>query len=426
MIRLPELRKLSRSFSRNARLFLLGTFLMGLGHGSLWVHMNLYFRTLGLGEATIGRILSAGSFGMVLISLPAAIWIDRFRAQRVFTLSAIAFALAMSLQLTLTDTRLLLAASLATMVGFSVHWVAAAPFIMRNAEQSERTELFGIASALETLATVVSAFGAGYVAIRLGTLLDSELLGLRYTLYAVAGLSFLAVIPFAAIRSDPITGPGGDWRRYVVARDWKLLGKICLPSFLIGCGAGLTIPFLNLYFRERFGQDPAQIGVFFAIAQILTMVGFLVGPILARRFTHVRSIVATELFSIPFFLVLAIADRLWLAVAAFWIRGALMNMNHPISSAFSMEIVPPDQQATTNSMRMLSWNLSWMCMTPLGGWLIEQYGFAPNMIGTMGLYLIASVTFWGFFRGWTVEAGPPGRTPATAGTTPPRATPDDA
>ena len=426
MTAIADPRKWGRSFSRNARLFLLGTFLMGLGHGSLWVHMNLYFRTLGLGEAAIGRILSAGSLGMVLVSLPAAIWIDRFRAQRVFALSAAAFALAMGFQLTLTDPRLLLAASLATMVGFSVHWVAAAPFIMRNANQSERTELFGVVSALETLATVASAFGAGFLASRLGHFLDSELLGLRYTLYGVAGLSLLAVVPFAAIRSDPIAGPGADWRRYIVARDWKLLGKICLPSFLVGCGAGLTIPFLNLYFRDRFGQDPAQIGTLFAVAQVLTMAGFLAGPILARRFTHVRSIVATELLSIPFFLILAIADRLWIAVAAFWIRGALMNMNHPISSAFSMEIVPPDQQATTNSMRMLSWNLSWMFMTPLGGWLIERHGCAPNMVGTMGLYLIASVTFWRFFRGWTVERGAPARPSFGAGPTPSGATPDGA
>jgi hypothetical protein len=53
-------------------------------------------------------------------------------------------------------------------------------------------------------------------------------------------------------------------------------------------------------------------------------------------------------------------------------------------------------------MRMLSWNLSWMCMTPFGGWLIERQGFTPNMIGTMGLYLIAAGVFWYFFHGWRI------------------------
>ena len=394
-----------RSFSRNARLFLIGTFLMGLGHGSLWVHMNLYFRTLGLGEATIGRILAAGSLGSVLISIPAAVWVDRFPAQAIFMLAAAGFGSAFLLQLFLPDPALLYMAALATGMLFMVHWVAAAPFIMRNASPEQRTELFGVASALETLATVVSAFGAGFAARRLGAQFNSELLGLRYALAATAGLALVAVIPFAKIRSRPLVSERRGIREYVMARDFRLLGKICLPAFLVGCGAGLTIPFLNLYFRTRFGQDPQRIGIFFAVAQCLTMAGFLSGPLLARRFGHVRAIVTTELLSIPFFLILAIADRLWLAVAAFWLRGALMNMNQPVSSAFAMEIVPAEHQASTNSMRMLSWNLSWMVATPVGGWLIEHHGFTPNMVGTMGLYLFAAGLFWSFFRLYAVGGG---------------------
>jgi hypothetical protein len=64
------------------------------------------------------------------------------------------------------------------------------------------------------------------------------------------------------------------------------------------------------------------------------MAGFLLGPTLARRFSHVKAIVVTELLSIPFFLILALADRLWLAVAAFWFRGALMNMNRWVSTCW--------------------------------------------------------------------------------------------
>ena len=89
-----------------------------------------------------------------------------------------------------------------------------------------------------------------------------------------------------------------------------------------------------------------------------------------------------------------------------------MNMNHPVSNAFSMEIVPPDQQATTNSVRMLSWSISWMVTTPLGGWMIERYGFTPNMVGTMGLYLVSCGLFWGFFRGIVIPVT--GRAPTIA------------
>jgi predicted MFS family arabinose efflux permease len=375
---------------------------MGLGQGSLWVHMNLYYRTLGFGEATIGRILSAGSLGTVLISIPAALWIDRFAAQSVFLLAAAGFAGTFALMLLLPQPGLILVAALATGMLFTVHWVAAAPFFVRNSSPEQRTELFGFASAVETLATILAAFGAGFAARHVGARLGSSLLGLRYTLLVVAGLTLLAVIPFGRIRSAPAVAETRRLKEYLAARDYRLLGKICLPAFLVGCGAGLTIPFLNLYFRNRFGQDPQQIGGFFAVAQVLTMVGFLLGPILARRFGHVRAIIVTELLSIPFFFLLAIADRLWIAVAAFWFRGALMNMNQPVGAAFAMDIVPRDQHAATNSMRMLAWNLSWMITAPIGGWLIEKHGFAPNMVATMGLYLVAAASFWVFFRGYRV------------------------
>jgi MFS family permease len=401
---LAHLYRTSRAFSRNARLYLAGTFLMGLGHGSLWVHMNLYYRTLGIGEATIGRILSMGSLGTVLMSIPAAVWVDRFPAQGVFMLAAGGFGAAFMLQLFIPSVPLIHLVSLLTGMLFTVHWVAAAPFFMRNAGPDERTELFGFASALETLATIASAFGVGFAARRLGAYFGSELLGLRYALATTAFLTIFAIFPFARIRSAPLATERRSFVQYLMARDFRLLGKLTFPGFLVGCGAGLTIPFLNLYFRDRFHQDPQQIGGFFAVAQILTMAGFLMGPILARRFTHVRTIVFTELLSIPFFLLLAIAGQLWIAVAAFWMRGALMNMNQPVSSAFAMEVVPVDQQASTNSMRMLAWNLSWMVTTPLGGWLIERHGFTPNMIATMGLYLVSAALFWVYFRDTVIGA----------------------
>jgi predicted MFS family arabinose efflux permease len=366
--------------------------------------MNLYYRTLGIGEATIGRILSMGSLGTVLMSIPAAVWVDRFPAQGVFMLAAGGFGAAFMLQLFIPSVPLIHLVSLLTGMLFTVHWVAAAPFFMRNAGPDERTELFGFASALETLATIASAFGVGFAARRLGAYFGSELLGLRYALATTAFLTIFAIFPFARIRSAPLATERRSFVQYLMARDFRLLGKLTFPGFLVGCGAGLTIPFLNLYFRDRFHQDPQQIGGFFAVAQILTMAGFLMGPILARRFTHVRTIVFTELLSIPFFLLLAIAGQLWIAVAAFWMRGALMNMNQPVSSAFAMEVVPVDQQASTNSMRMLAWNLSWMVTTPLGGWLIERHGFTPNMIATMGLYLVSAALFWVYFRDTVIGA----------------------
>ena len=388
-----------RAASPNTRRFLFGSFLMGIGHGAIWVHLNLYFRTLGFGEATIGQIISASSLGVVLVSLPAAVSIDRFRSEHIFMMTAAGFSVTQIVILFFPWPLVLMAGSLLSGMFFTVHLVAAAPFFMRNAVEAHRTELFGLSSALETLATVLSAFGVGVLAQVLTSYFGSEMLGLRGALTVAALLSLTAVVPFSRIRSRPFGKQRRRWRDYVYSRSMGLILKLSFPAFLVGCGAGLTIPFLNLYFRDRFQQGPAEIGLYFSIAQVITMAGFLAGPILARRFTHVRAIVATELLSIPFFLLLALAGHLWIALLAFWMRGALMNMNQPVSNAFAMEIVPEDQQTVTNSFRTFSWNLAWMITTSLGGWLIERRGYAMNMFLTMGLYLLAASLFWTFFSG---------------------------
>jgi predicted MFS family arabinose efflux permease len=359
--------------------------------------MNLYYRALGLGEGTIGRILSAGSLGTVLAALPAAVWVDRVPAQVVFVAAALGFVGALGAQLATSHWAVLALAAAITRALFTVHWVAAGPFFMRNAGDRDRLELFSFAMALETLATVVSAAGVGALADAFTRASGSELHGLRLALLAAAAAALLAVLPFARIRSGPPAAARRAVRDYFKARNWPLLGRLTLPAFLVGCGAGLIIPFLNLYFRDRFGQPPRSIGAYFSVAQLITMLGYLAGPLLARRIGSVRAVVATELLSIPFFLILALARDLRLAVAAFWIRGALMNMNHPVSASFSMSVVDPDDQTVTNSVRELAWNSAWMVSTQVGGVLIERAGYALPMFITMSLYAVAATLFFIFF-----------------------------
>lgn len=401
------------TFSRNARLYMVGTFLMGVGHGAAWVHLNLYYRGLGLGEETIGQVLSTGSLGTVLMAIPAALLIDRVPAKRVFTVASVGYALSLGGQLLTSDPWVLRGLALTAGMSFTVHWAAAAPFFMRNSDGRDRIYLFGFAHAIETVATIVAAVGVGTAVGRL-TSVYSEVAAYRIALSGVAFLSLCALGAFLLIDSRPPVRTGRGLREYLVARDWRLLGKIVFPAATVGMGAGLIIPFLNLYFKERFGQSPLQIGGVYAMSQFFMVFGFLLGPSVARRLGIVRTVAGTELASIPFFLLLAFTGHLPVAVFAFWMRGALMNMNHPLLTNFAMEIVSEDQQAVTNSLRMLAWNLSWMVSTQAGGWLIEHHGFTLPMMITIALYALSSVlTFW-FFRD-RLEVGKAPREDAVAG-----------
>ncbi|MEZ4648469.1 MAG: MFS transporter [Candidatus Eisenbacteria bacterium] len=393
-------------FQHNARAYLVGTFLMGLGHGAVWVHLNLYYRAIGLGEETIGRLLASSSLGTVLMAIPAALLVDRVPAQFVFAGAAIGYAVAIGSQLFAPNAWVLSALAVLAGMSFTVHWAAAAPFFMRNSTSQERIYLFGFSHAIETTATILAAVGVGWISRMAAARVGSELLGLRWALVVVAAVSFAALFAFLRIDSPPPAERSRRLLSYLKPKDWRLIVRLIVPSALVGLGAGLIIPFLNLYFRDRFGQNPFEIGGFFAVSQFFTVLGFLSGPAVAKRFGIVATVCLTQLLSIPFFLTLAFTQSLHLAVLSFWMRGSLMNMNHPLMTNFAMEIVGPDQQSVTNSLRMLAWNLSWMVSTQVGGYVIERHGFSPPMLMTIGLYFVATILTWVFWRDRT-QVGKP-------------------
>lgn len=381
-----------RGFSRNARLFLCGTFFVSLGFGTFWVLLNLYFKELGLGESTIGRVLSTAAVGTCLVSIPAAVLIDRFPAQRVLMAAAFFGMLGYAGQLLPVPVAWVAVASGVAGAGFTVHNIAAAPFFMANARAEERLELFGLHPAVETLAGVVGALGGGLLPRLVVAHGGTAVAGYRLTLGLAALCMLISFVPYLAIRATPGTGRRVPLNEYWKARDWRILVKLATPAFLVGTGAGLIIPFLNLYFRGRFSLQSDAIGRIFAVSQILSVFGFMVGPLMARRLGRIRSAVTTELLSIPFFLTLAFTHQLWAAIGAFWLRGALMNMNQPIVNNFAMEIVPDDQHAVTNSFLSFTWNAAWMVSAQVGGWLIERYGFTVPMLITVGFYITGSLT----------------------------------
>ena len=388
-------------FSRNARLFLVGIFFVGLNYSIFMLLLNLYFKELGFTEDLIGEILSLGAWGMAIISVPAALIIPKVQIKQILILSVLFTGILCLLQASLVDRTQLLLASLFLGMMRSLTWVAAAPFMMRNSTPKERTYLFSLHFGTYLLAAIIGSLGGGYLPNLFSHYVGSEAIAFRYSLYLSVFLSVLALIPFTMItpekkRAELPTHKKG-WDKKLLTERGILLLKLCLPFFILGLGAGLIIPFLNLYFRDRFLLPARTIGIFFALLQFFMLAGILIGPLLSKRFGMIKTVVSTQLSSIPFMLVLAFTYNLPLAVFCFLFRGALMNMSQPISTNFAMEKVKEKEQALTNALLMLSWTGSWAVSANLGGRLIKAYSFTPPLLITVGLYVISSVLYYIFF-----------------------------
>ncbi len=388
-------------FSRNARLFLVGIFFTGLSYAVFILLLNLYFKELGFTEDLIGEVLSFTAWGMTIISVPAALIIPKVSIKKILIFSVLFAGVFYLLQATLVERSQLLLASLLLGMTSSVARVAAAPFLMRNSTPKERTYLFSLHFGIYLVAAIIGSLGGGYLPDLFSHWATSRAIAFRYSLYFSVFLGILSLIPFFMIISEK--GPKEPsiikrgWDKELLTERGILLFKLCLPFFIVGMGAGLVIPFLNLYFRDRFLLPARTIGIYFALLQFFMLMGILIGPLLSKRFGMIKTIVSTQLSSIPFMLVLAFTYNLPLAVVAFLFRGALMNMGQPISTNFAMEKVKEKEQALANALLMLSWTGSWAVTVNLGGRLIKAYSFTPPLLITVGLYVISSVLYYLFF-----------------------------
>ncbi len=402
-----------RSFSPEARHFLSGALLLELGHAFLWALQNLYVRSIGFSESDAGTLLSAGALGVVLTTIPAAALYDRLGPRRSLTLAAAGAAISL-LGLANSESFVwLVIFAVLQGTSFTLHRVVAAPFIVKASRSGQRTQLFGAEFATHTIA---STFGLAIAGLLAGSLQDGaipETEALRWTLCLGGLCSAFSVLAYRRLPDDPGTSAaaGEHGKRHgtfaiLAPRHWHLWWKLSLPHLIVGLGAGLTIPFINYYFTDRFGLAKEHLGLVMAASQVTMTVGVLATPAMVLRLGLLKATVLTEALSLPFFLILAMTASFPVALVAFVLRSALMNLSHPLWRNLMMEITPAQWRAAVNGVSMLAWNLGWGLSNHWGGELIERSagwigtfdGFALPMFITLSLYILAitleTMFFW--------------------------------
>lgn len=406
-------------FSRNARLMLLTSFLTGLAFGGYHLLFNFYALSLGsqYDEAFLGTLQTAQSFAAILIALPAAYLAGRFRQKYLLVLSSFLGALALlgvvfvPLQIPLLLFRMLIG------VSGAMREVFAAPFLMVNTEGEERLWVFsfylGIATTAEFIGNTLGGFLPSLFANGLGINATSTE-AYQWAIACLAILEAASIIPLLFIRSEEsraIARPSLPW--HLLQRYGRELIPFFSPQLLIGLGAGLMMPFMNLYFRSVFGASDALIGIVFALGAISMTVAQFVAPPLADKRGKIQTVLFSQGLSIPFLLTMGVAafavpsglggSLLWFiaAVIAYNARLGLMNMGNPVYQTFMLERVPQEVGALAVSISSISFQFGWFVMPQISGWLqvrFGQFGFVPIFAGVVLLYFLAILLEYHFFK----------------------------
>lgn len=384
-----------------ARAYLYGSAFMGAAQAVTWSFLTRWLNVQGYTKTEIGTFQSLDSWGKVAVALPAAFLLARRPARGVFVLSALIAGIVYIALPHLPSLRWMYAANFIAGLAMTVHYVAIAPFLFRHTGAAERAGVFSLAEAARTLAAVVGAGLAGFVVAQLAGPLGGEIPATNAVISGAGVCSLFAALFYARIDDPEPSMPVGSRVLPVVRQNAALLARFAAPQFVIACGAGFCIPFLPTYFQERFGVGPDGWGYLFASGQVLMTGGFLMTPFILARLGFVRSMVAIELSSLPFFLALAFTTSLPVAMFAFLMRGALMNATHPIIKNLMMQATPAGAREVQTGVNATLWGVGWVVGPLVAGRVLDATSddYAVLMCTTVGLYLFAAILTWTLLRG---------------------------
>ncbi len=411
-----------RSFNRAARLFLIMTIIYGVIFSAWQLFFNFYMLQSGATREFLGLVNSMPSAAGLIFGLLVGRISDRI-GRKPSLIIGIGFAsLFMLAQITFHQPVIIAASAFLTGIFGMLFLVSQAPLMMKLSGIENRTMLFSLTYGLQTISGAVGALFAGQLPALFGALLKvQEHSSTAYQAVLVTSvlLGTTSLIPVWMMKEPPAhssrnTLDPSTFRRSSRAEEVAsnsssgkklspalvaLTAKMTVPQILIGFGAAILIPYMNVFFKDRFNISDSDLGILFSVSSLLIGIGSLLAPWLSTRLGgKVRAIVVTQSGSLIFLLMTGFSPFLWLSSIGFLLRTALMNMSSPLYSAFCMECTPEHHQGFVNSILNLSWNLGWAVGPFISGIVQENYGFAPLFITTSVLYFLAITLAWTFFK----------------------------
>jgi len=363
---------------------------------------NLYMSALGFSNDLIGVFNSLPALALLGVGLPLAAMADRL-GYRVFLLGSGILAVLAALGLSIAGAPLvavLAAGSFA--LALTVLEVLSGPLLAQVSAEAERVSLFAANQALAWLATLVGDLLGGGIpeAVARATQSSSaSATSIRSAFAAMAvltvlGLPFLVRLARGAGVRPVVVLPMRDLFRVDTARFLRIL----LPGFVLGIGAGMYLNFVQLYLAQRFGLTPGPIGLILAIGAALTALVTLSAPSLARRFGITRSTGLLQAAGSPLVLALAFVMTLPLAVVILYVRQLALNLQAPLSQAFGMEYVEPQQRARLATAQTVVVGLGLGGIGPLVSGVLQVRGGYQLAFSVSALfYLLAGLMFLRLF-----------------------------
>jgi MFS family permease len=381
--------------------------------GVFAVLLNLYLLRLGYGPETIGLVNAAGMLVFALASLPSGMVGERFGSRRMMILG-ITLMLAGCVLLPLTDLLpatiwlfWLVGTNMLLYLGLALFFVNTAPFVMASVLPAQRTQVFGVQTALLSFSAFLGSLVGGVLPPLFAGLLgvaDQQPAPYRFALITGGLMLVPAILALRAARPrtsvaavEPGVAPapaGAD----AVTPIFGILLIIALVRLLQVAGIAATTTYFNVYLNAALMVPTAQIGMILAAGRLLGVPAALATSALTARFGNKRVVIGATIGSAISILPLALIPHWGAAAIGFVGLTGLSWIRYAASMVYFLELVPPNRRATVSGTVEMAGGLCFTLITFSGGFIIALLGYQTLFLAATAITALSALVFWLGFR----------------------------
>ena len=405
------LRNLFRSYwdlPRMIHMLIMLEFTLSLIHVAFILVLNIFLRKQGFSDPEIASFNSLRFIGALIFAFPLGIYIRGKKLKPFFLLAAIIVPITSALIIESVHNETIPLIKLSFLlwgVGMMLMRVCSLPFIIRNTTQHNSTEALSLSASTWSLATIFSGIiisgldWMNYYSFGSWIIYFNE----RNILWIITILGISAIIFALRISEKAPDNIQKDSTVFSLYKqyDWKVIIKALSPLIMISIGAGLTIPFVNLFFNSVFHLSASEFSILGSITAFLVFTFSLLVPSIRKKYGYWFTIVIVQAISICCLIVMALMElyvnysfALIIALIAYIFRQPLMHMAHPASNELLMNYVGKRNQELISALSSSLWSASWFVSAKVFEWLrLLDFQYYQIFLITAGLYIIGNILF---------------------------------
>lgn len=336
-------------------------FFIQLIGAAFFLILNIYLAKEGFSDPEIANFISYRFLAVMVLAFPLGFYIKGKRLKPFFLVGSFGvpiIATLMVIAIRYQFYSILPFLFVSWGIVFSCFQVSSLPYIMRNTSKKNQSHSISLNYATHSFGTIACSILI-FALSHFITAIDEGQVLLIISLIGFVGIYFLMKMDVDKIIVEK---NNFDWKSY----DWRLLIKAIIPTIIISIGAGLTIPFINLFFFHNFNIDSSEFALIGGGASLLVAFMALLVPKVKGRLGFKKGITLTQSFAVLALVALATTEfyvEYWwalpLAIFCFWIRTPLMNMAAPMTSELTMNYVGKNNQEILSAVTAAIWSGSW-------------------------------------------------------------------